>query len=129
MKKAVLFVLLLLGLFACGGNKQVQEDDPDLPFPADSDLVYYQAQFDSGYQIFWGDIKAISSAFINNSQYANRGVKYGDIFIVNEGLFNGRVRINMGESCLEMKLIKKNQALGRKCIWQVVEAKEGPCPR
>lgn len=127
MKKAILLLILMLGLFACGGKKEVAEVDPDLPFPADSNLVYYQAQYDSGLQKFWGDIKAISSAFINNSKYADREVRFENIRIVNEGLFSGYIEINMGESCLGLKLIRKNQTLGKRCIWQVVAAKEMPC--
>jgi hypothetical protein len=129
MKKAILLTILMLGLFGCGGKKQVEEVDLDLPFPADSDLVYYQAQCDSGLQQFWGDIKTISSAFISNSQYFDRGVRFEDIRIVNEGLFTGYMEINMGKTRLELKLIRKNQALGKKCIWQVVAAKESPWPK
>jgi len=127
MKKAILLLTLMIGLAACGGKKEAEEVDPDLPFPADSNLVYYQAQCDSGLQEFWGDIKAISSAFVNNSQYADRGILFENIRIVNEGLFVGYVEISMGESCLGLKLIRKNQSLGKKCIWQVVAAKEMPC--
>lgn len=127
MKKAILLAILMLGLLACGGKKEVTEKDPDLPFPADSNLTYYQAQCDSGLQKFWGDIKAISSAFLNNSRYADMDIPFENIRIVNEGLYTGYVEINMGESCLGLKLIRKNQALGKRCIWQVVAAKEMPC--
>lgn len=127
VKKAILLALMMLGILACSGKKQVSEADPDLPFPADSNLAYYQAQCDSGYQKFWGDIKAISSAFINNSRFVDRGIRFEDINIINEGIFSGHVEISVGDSCLELKLIRKNQALGKKCIWQVVAAKEMPC--
>jgi hypothetical protein len=127
MKKAVLLSILIFVALACSGKKQADGPDPDFPFPADSNLAYYQAQCDSGYQLFWGDIKAISSAFLNNSKYADRGANYGDIRIDNEGLFKGSVGVDLGDTCLELRLIRKNQALGKKGIWQVVAATETPC--
>jgi hypothetical protein len=127
MKKALLLIILMAGIYACGGKKEVSDINPDVPFPADSDLVYYQAQYDSGLQQFWGDIKALSSAFLNNSQYVGRRISFKDLRIVSEGLFTGYVEVNMGDTCLVLKLIRKNQKLGKRCIWQVVDAREVPC--
>ena len=126
MKKAVFLTLLIFASFACSGKKQEEVFDSDVPFPADVDLEYYQAQCDSGLQTFWVDIKAITSAFINNSRYVDRGARFEDIRIVNEGLFKGVVEVNLGKTRLELRLIRKNQALGKKAIWQVIDAKEIP---
>jgi hypothetical protein len=129
MKKVILLSILMIAALACSVKKQAEGPDPDFPFPADSDLAYYQAQCDSGYQKFWGDIKAISSAFLNNSKYADRGARYENIRIVNEGLFKGSVEVDLGDARLELQLIRKNQALGKKGIWQVVAARETPWPK
>jgi hypothetical protein len=126
MKKAILLTLLIFASFVCSEKKQEAVSDPDIPFPADSDMAYYQAQCDSGIQTFWADIKAISSAFLNNSRFVDRGAKFSDIRIVSEGPSNGAVEVNLGKTRLELGLIRKYQVAGKKAIWQVVSAKEIP---
>jgi len=117
--------LLALAFCACSSTKKADEVvESDVPYPADEDMAYYQAQSDSGYQRFWTDIKATSSAFVNNSQYFDRGIRFEDIRIVGEGLYNGRVDINLGNGLLQLTLIRKFKAQGKNAIWQVVAAKE-----
>ena len=128
MRKFALLFIILMIFASCVDNKPetVQED---IPYPADEDMEYYQAQADSGIQAFWLDSKATASAFINNSIYATRGIRYSDIRIVGEGAVNCLVNINIGDSLLELSMERKYKGMGKKSIWQVIAANTKPWPK
>ena len=122
----LLFLILLLSISSCA-RKQVVEK-PEVPFPADSTMIYYQAQCDSGYQDFWVDIKAVASAFLNNSSYQDRGIKSDKIVIKGEGLFHGTVEIQAGDTLLVLTMERKFKSKGRRGIWQVTTLRKEPWP-
>jgi hypothetical protein len=122
-------LIILLAILGCGGAKKNEQASIDVPYPADEDMLYYQAESDSGHQQFWTDIKATASAFINNSSYANRGIRFEDIRIVGEGIYNGKVEVDLGKGVLELTLLRKFQSRGKNAIWQVIGAKESKWPK
>jgi len=122
------FVLICLAILCLGGcaPEEKQVEYTNLPYPADKDIQYYQSATDSGYQKYWIDIKAVTSAYLNNSKYNAIKVTPENIIIVGEGLFHGTIDVEMPDFILELKLERPNKPLGRKSIWQVKEAKELP---
>ena len=105
-----------------------KNDLANLPYPADEDLVYYQAECDSGYQEFWLDIRSVASAYLNNSKYDYVEAKAKDYIIMGEGIFTGYIEVETPDFILELKMHRPNKSRGRKSIWQVVEVKEKPWP-
>ncbi|OQX92454.1 MAG: hypothetical protein B6D58_02840 [candidate division Zixibacteria bacterium 4484_95] len=101
----------------------------ELPYPPDKDILYYQAESDSGYQPWWTDIKAVTSAFLNNSQYCDRDVRPENIIIVGEGIFHGLIEVELPDMILELKMERKFKSRGRKSVWQVIAVKEKPWPK
>ena len=126
MKKIVILSLLTLILFNCAPEKEI--DYSDTPYPINENLAYYQAQCDSGNQAFWTDIKAVTSAFLNNSKYMDYKHNTEDIVILGEGLFHGKVEIPLSDMILRLTLERQFKHRGRKAIWQVTEAEEIPWP-
>lgn len=126
MKYIVSALLLSCIVIGCSGEKTSEWQD--IPYPPDEDLSYYQAQSDSGLQTYWTDIKAVTSAFLNNSKYWQYKAKTSDIIILGEGIFHGQVEIEMPDFILELTLERKFKEKGRKSIWQVVALKEKPWP-
>jgi hypothetical protein len=125
------FLLTVLTVYAISGCtlKKEQVLQSDFPFPADSDLVYYQAQCDSGFEAFWLDIKATSSAFVNQSRYYGYSSDTDDMRILGEGIFHGQVEVEMKDFILVITLERQFKEKGRRAIWQVVDAKEKPWPK
>jgi len=128
MNKSILPILLAAAMF-CSPGKKDEESVSEVPYPPDSEMVYYQQQCDSGYQDYWTDIKAVSSAFLNNSRYASREVKVTQLRIKEEELLNGTIEVWLPDVLLELRLERRFKNLGRKSIWQVVEVKEKPWPK
>lgn len=128
MNKSILPILLAAAMF-CSPGKKDEESFSEVPYPPDSEMVYYQQQCDSGYQDYWTDIKAVSSAFLNNSSYASREVKVTQLRIKEEELLKGIVEVWMPDVLLELRLERRFKNLGGKSIWQVVEVKEKPWPK
>ena len=127
MKSAAYF--LLTALIFAGCTEKEPPPGPDWPFPPDKDMIYYQAQADSGYQPFWTDIKAVASAYLNNSRYAGIPLKAEDFILRAEGLFHGRVEVEMPDYIVELTMERKFKSKGRKGIWQVVDVTEKPWPK
>lgn len=128
MKKLILPILLAALVF-CSPGKKEDEQISDLPYPPDSELVYYQQQCDSGYQDYWTDIKAVSSAFLHNSRYADRNITMPQLRISREEIFSGVVEVWLPDTQIILKLWRPHKAMGKKSIWQVVEATEKPWPK
>ncbi|MCD6163648.1 MAG: hypothetical protein J7K40_14700 [candidate division Zixibacteria bacterium] len=126
MSRIVIPILLAIILMGCVKEEIIEI--PDVPFPADEDMVFYQAESDSGYQDFWTDIKAVSSAFLNNSKYWDMKIKSENIVILGEGLFHGTVEIESSELILTLKMERKFKSKGRNAIWQVIAVKEKSWP-
>jgi hypothetical protein len=122
---SVIIIALLIG--GCRPEQEVVEYK-NLPYPANEDILYYQAEADSGYQAFWTDIKATASAYLNNSQYDTIEVAPEDIILVGQGLFRGTIEVEMPEFILTLKLERPNKSIGRRSIWQVISAEEKPWP-
>lgn len=129
MKRIINLLLLAMVLSGCGAKKEAQQDESDLPYPPDIDMQYYQAQSDSGYQKFWTDIRAVSSAFLNNSKYADIPVKSDQYGIISEEASKGRVEIKFEDMILQLTLVRKFRSLGTKSVWQVIAANEKPWPK
>jgi hypothetical protein len=127
MKPAALS--LLIGLIIAGCVEKEPPPGPDWPFPPDKDMIYYQAEADSGYQPFWTDIKAVASAYLNNSRYAGVRLRAEDFILRSEGLFHGRVEIEMPDIIVELTMERKFKSKGRKGVWQVVDVVEKPWPK
>jgi hypothetical protein len=117
----VIIIALLIG--GCRPKQEVV-DYKNLPYPPDENILFYQAEADSGYQTFWTDIKATTSAYLNNSQYDTIEVAPEDIILVGQGLFRGTIEVEMPEFILTLKLERPNKSIGRKSIWQVISAEE-----
>ncbi len=128
MKKSILPILLAAAIF-CGPGHKDEESVLDVPYPPDSEVVYYQQQCDSGYQDYWMDIKAVSSAFMYNSKYASSQVKITQLRIREEELLKGTVEAWLPDVLVEIRLERRFKNLGKKSIWQVVEVNEKPWPK
>ena len=126
MSRIIIAISLIIILLGCVNNEIIEVSD--IPFPADENMLYYQAQCDSGYQDFWTDIKAVSSAFLNNSKYWELKTKSEKIVILGEGLFHGTIEIETSEMILTLIMERKFKSKGRDAIWQVIEIKEKPWP-
>lgn len=125
-----LAVVIFIGLIiaGCTSEKEKEFDYTNVPYPPNKDILYYQAEADSGYQTFWTDIKAVTSAYLNNSKYDVYIVNPKNVRIVGEGLFSGTVEVELPDFILELKLKRPNKSRGRDSIWQVVNVKEIPWP-
>jgi hypothetical protein len=128
MKNSLPCLLLSLTLLSCMPKKDAV-DNANLPYPADEDMIFYQAQCDSGYQDFWTDIKAVGSSYLNNSKYYKYDIGGDDIIILGEGLFHGTVEVELPDFILEIKLEKKFKSKGNEAIWQVTNVREKPWQR
>ena len=128
--KAV-YIVFILALFIAGCFKldKPEQYKTKLPYPPDDAIMYYQSEIDSGYQEWWADIKAVTSAFLNNSHYWDRDVKPEDIIIVGEGIFHGLVEVELSDMILELKMERKFKSRGRQSIWQIIDIKEKPWPQ
>jgi hypothetical protein len=107
------------------------EEEPEfeylnLPYPPNKDILFYQAESDSGYQTFWTDIKATTSAYLNNSKYDIYQVNHEDIIIIGEGLFRATVEVEMRDFILVLKFERPNKSIGKRSIWQIKSAEEKP---
>lgn len=130
MKSAVAFITIVAILLACTPAKDKKvEDDTNLPYPADEDLPLYQAEVDSGYLLFWTDIKMVSSAYMGNSKYRNYIVSNDNLVIRGEGLFIGMVEVETQDFIVELRFERPYKSKGRKSIWQVISAEEKPWPK
>jgi len=128
MKSLLISISLLFILAGCSPQKE-SGDFSNLPYPPDEDVLYYQAECDSGRQIFWTDIKLATSAFLNNSKYQDIKVSPEDIIIKGEGLFIGYIEVEMPDYILKLELQRPNKSRGKKSIWQVIDVKEKPWPK
>jgi outer membrane PBP1 activator LpoA protein len=126
MKKVIFLFILAITLSGCSSQKPAEEPVSEVPYPPDEEIQYYQAQCDSGSQKYLLDLRATSSAFLNNSKYADIPVKFDKIKIIGETILNGRVDVEFDSLTLQLKLARKYKALGIKSIWQVVSATEKP---
>ncbi len=129
MKKIYTAIFLALLIGGCVKMNKFEEYTIELPYPPDKDILYYQAESDSGYQPWWTDIKAVTSAFLNNSQYCDRDVRPENIIIVGEGIFHGLIEVELPDMILELKMERKFKSRGRKSVWQVIAVKEKPWPK
>ena len=127
MKHLFLPLFLIFFIIGCSPKKNTVEES-DIPYPPNEDMIYYQAECDSGRQTFWTDIKAVSSAFLNNSRYMDIDVKGDDFIILGEGLYHGQVEIETPDYILELTFERKFKSRGKNAIWQVIAAKEKPWP-
>lgn len=122
----ILFALVFAG---CSSEKKEETYDfTNVPYPDSADILYYQTQADSGYQEFWTDIKAATSAYLNNSKYDIYLHSKKSYRILGEGLFSGTVEVELPDIILIIKLKRPNKSRGRDSIWQVVSVEEKPWP-
>lgn len=124
---AGVFLALIIG--GCFKLDEPEEYAIELPYPTDEDILYYQAESDSGYQEWWSDIKAVTSAFLNNSQYWDSNTKPEDIIIIGEGIFHGLIEVELPDMILELTMERKFKSRGRKSVWQVIAVTEKSWPR
>lgn len=129
MKKVYVVIFLVLLIGGCVKLDESEEYAIELPYPLNKDILYYQAESDSGYQSWWTDIKAVTSSFLNNSQYCDRNVKPEDIIIIGEGIFHGLIEVELPDMILELTMERKFKSRGRKSVWQVMALKEKPWPK
>jgi len=121
--------LMLVGLLVAGCTRKEPPPGPDWPFPPDKDMIYFQAEADSGYQPFWTDIKAVASAYLNNSRYTDIRLRAEDFILRSEGLYRGLVEVEMPDFIVELTMERKFKSRGRKGVWQVIDVVEKPWPK
>jgi len=121
--------LLALVILVPGCHREEFIEESDVPYPPDEEMIYYQAQCDSGYQEFWKDIKATTSAYLNNSRYAEQSVGTDHMQILGEGLFHGVVEVELPEILLQVTLERKFKSKGRIAVWQIIAVEEKPWPK
>jgi hypothetical protein len=129
MKTVYAVVILALFIWGCLKLDEPEEYNIVLPYPTNNDILYYQAESDSGYQEWWTDIKAVTSAFLNNSQYWDSNTRPEDIIIIGEGIFHGLIEVELPDMILELTMERKFKSRGRKSVWQVIVVKEKPWPK
>lgn len=129
MRFAVTLIILPLILLCCAPPKEEIPDETNIPYPADDDLMIYQADVDSGYMPFWTDIKSVASSYMGNSKYSKYEFNSDNISIRGEGLFIGTVEVETQDFIAVIRLERPYKSRGRNSIWQVISVEEKPWPK
>jgi len=103
---------------------EVPSESSVLPYPPAEDLEYYQAQADSGYQEFWLDLKAVASAFMNNSEFWQLEISTDKMVIIAEGLFKASVEVELPDGLLILNMERQFKERGRDSIWQIISVEK-----
>jgi len=122
MMKLTLLFALALATFCC--VPEVPSESSVLPYPPAEDLEYYQAQADSGYQEFWLDLKAVASAFMNNSEFWQLEISTDKMVIIAEGLFKASVEVELPDGLLILNMERQFKERGRDSIWQIISVEK-----
>ncbi len=128
MRKLVVFIIIASAIFSCMPKEKPEVDYTNLPYPADDELLAYQTEVDSGYMLFWTDIKTVALAYMGNSKYEKYFIENDNIVIRGEGLFIGMVEVETQDFIVQLRLERPFKSKGRKSIWQVISAEEKPWP-
>jgi len=126
---AGLFLYLAMLLLAgCEGKKEQTEFIPPLPYPSDDMARYIQGQVDSSEYLWYTDIKATASAYMNEFGFSPNGVSTSAIRIVGEGIFHGTVEVELPDEIVILTMERPFKQFGRRSIWQVTAMEEKPWP-
>jgi hypothetical protein len=103
--------------------------DPPLPYPDDRMAAYIQAGVDSSDFLWYTDLKAAASSFMNEFGYSPDGVSTSDVIILGEGIFHGTVEVELPDKIVTLTMERPFKHKGKDSIWQVVKVKERPWPK
>jgi len=125
----VLFFSIFLAIAGCSGNGNIRKFTPPLPYPDYATARYLQAQVDSSEFLWYTDIKAAASSFMNEYGYTTDGVSTTDIRILGEGLFHGMVEVELPDEIITLTMERAFKYKGKNSIWQVIKIEEQPWPK
>lgn len=125
----LLFAVLSLGAGCSGDKRSSDKINPPLPYPDQETAKFIQAQVDSSDFLWYTDIKAAASSFMNEFGYTAEGVSTSSIRILGESLFHGKVEVELPDEIVTLTMERPFKQMGKKSIWQVTAVEERPWPR
>lgn len=133
-RRQIIMALFLPGatisvMMACSGKSESGDFKPPLPYPDRNQAALIQAEVDSSEFLWYTDIKAAASAFMNEFGYSLEGVSTSDIRIIGEGIFHGTVEVELPERIVTLTMERPFKEKGDKSIWQVTAVEERPWPK
>jgi len=125
---AALVFCIAAYVMGCSRPEKAKNSLPPLPYPDGEMAKFIQAQVDSSEYLWFLDIKAAASSFMNEYEFMEDGVSTSSIRIVGEGIFHGTVEVELPDKIMVLKMERPFKQKGKNSIWQVIRVEEKPWP-
>jgi hypothetical protein len=115
-------------LISCHKKGEISANAFRLPFPDAKMSAFYQARVDSSEFLWFTDVKATASAFMNE-EVPGSNISTGEVVIISEGLFHAQAEVQLPDKKLLLTMKRLFEEKGDNSIWQVVKVEEKIWPK
>ena len=117
---------MALAVMNCIGDDPPADIPIPLPYPDIDQAAFFQAQIDSSDFLWFTDIKAAASSFVNEFGYVDDGISTTSVRILGEGIFHGTVEVELPDRILTLTMERPFKQKGKQSLWQVTKLEEKP---
>lgn len=120
--------VVVIVMLSCRSRTEKPESLMTLPWPDQKSAEFYQTRVDSSEFLWFTDVKATASSFVNENLPEEKMTTVGDVVILGEGLFHAKVEVQLPSRKLILTMERPYKDRGRKSIWQVIKVEEQKWP-